>query len=149
MVNKIRTTHVGSLPRTPELLEANNRFSAGDITREQFLEILQNSVDEVVRRQHELGLDIINEGEYGHITSGAVDLSQLDVIYIVRHRHFHEHVEVVVHERVSQHIDAGETGGCVHKPHKAILLLCIEQEPLAGYSADDVVIPLALREDSW
>ena len=31
MVNKIRTTHVGSLPRTPELLEANNRFSAGDI----------------------------------------------------------------------------------------------------------------------
>ena len=23
MVNKIRTTHVGSLPRTPELLEAN------------------------------------------------------------------------------------------------------------------------------
>lgn len=73
MVNKIRTTHVGSLPRTPELLDANKRFSDGDITREQFLEILQNSVDEVVRRQHELGLDIINEGEYGHITSGAVD----------------------------------------------------------------------------
>ncbi|MFR4190539.1 MAG: epoxyalkane--coenzyme M transferase, partial [Corynebacterium variabile] len=73
MVNKIRTTHVGSLPRTPELLEANKTFAAGEITREKFLEILQNSVDEVVARQHNLGLDIINEGEYGHITSGAVD----------------------------------------------------------------------------
>ncbi|AGP30198.1 cobalamin-independent methionine synthase II family protein [Corynebacterium terpenotabidum] len=73
MIDKIRTTHVGSLPRTPELLNANTRFSNGEITREEFLAILQTSVDDVVRRQHELGLDIINEGEYGHITSGAVD----------------------------------------------------------------------------
>lgn len=28
---------------------------------------------DVVKRQLDLGLDIINEGEYGHITSGAVD----------------------------------------------------------------------------
>lgn len=73
MVTKILTTHVGSLPRTPELLDANTRFSAGDIDHETFLEILQSSVDEVVRQQHELGIDIINEGEYGHVTSGAVD----------------------------------------------------------------------------
>jgi len=30
-------------------------------------------VADVVKRQLDLGLDIINEGEYGHITSGAVD----------------------------------------------------------------------------
>ena len=73
MVNKIRTTHVGSLPRTKELLEANLERSAGTISDEKFHEILQRSVADVVKRQVDLGVDIINEGEYGHITSGAVD----------------------------------------------------------------------------
>lgn len=73
MTTRIRTTHVGSLPRTPQLLEANNRRHAGEIGDEEFREILQASVDEVVVRQVELGIDIVNDGEYGHITSGAVD----------------------------------------------------------------------------
>ncbi|WP_369803642.1 cobalamin-independent methionine synthase II family protein [Corynebacterium sp. CNJ-954] len=72
-MTQIRTTHVGSLPRTPELLEANQRRSSGDISQDEFLGILQDGVDKVVRRQVDLGLDIINEGEYGHVTSGAVD----------------------------------------------------------------------------
>lgn len=72
-VDHIRTTHVGSLPRTPELLDANLKRAAGEITEEQFFETLQKSVDEVVKRQVDLGIDIINEGEYGHVTSGAVD----------------------------------------------------------------------------
>lgn len=73
MANKIRTTHVGSLPRTPELLEANHRRAQGALNDKEFHAILERSVDEVVKRQVDLGLDIINEGEYGHITSGAVD----------------------------------------------------------------------------
>lgn len=71
MTNKIRTTHVGSLPRTPELLDANLKRS--ELSDEEFFGILQTAVDEVVRRQVDMGIDIINEGEYGHITSGAVD----------------------------------------------------------------------------
>ncbi|GAB3694348.1 cobalamin-independent methionine synthase II family protein [Corynebacterium nasicanis] len=71
MTNKIRTTHVGSLPRTPELLDANLRRA--ERSDEEFHGILQTAVDEVVRRQVDMGIDIINEGEYGHITSGAVD----------------------------------------------------------------------------
>ncbi|WP_080794128.1 cobalamin-independent methionine synthase II family protein [Corynebacterium pacaense] len=73
MTDHIRTTHVGSLPRTPELLDANLRRSAGEIDEETFHQILQSSVDEVVRRQVDLGIDIVNEGEYGHVTSGSVD----------------------------------------------------------------------------
>ncbi len=69
----IRTTHVGSLPRTPELLDANLRRASGDIGDAEFQTTLQAAVDEVVARQVELGIDIVNEGEYGHITSGAVD----------------------------------------------------------------------------
>lgn len=73
MSNKILTSHVGSLPRTPELLEANERRAAKQIDDKEFFEILQSAVDSVVKRQVDIGLDIINEGEYGHITSGAVD----------------------------------------------------------------------------
>ncbi|MCQ9336406.1 cobalamin-independent methionine synthase II family protein [Corynebacterium phoceense] len=73
MSQKIRTTHVGSLPRTPELLEANLKRSADELTDDEFFAILERAVDEVVQRQVDLGIDIINEGEYGHITSGAVD----------------------------------------------------------------------------
>lgn len=72
-VNKIRTTHVGSLPRTPELLDANLKRAAGELADEQFFEILQTAVNDVVKRQVDMGIDIINEGEYGHITSGAID----------------------------------------------------------------------------
>ncbi|OIR44988.1 cobalamin-independent methionine synthase II family protein [Corynebacterium sp. NML120713] len=71
--HKILTTHVGSLPRTPELLEANQLRSEQQINDEDFKEILERAIDEVVQRQVDLGIDIINEGEYGHITSGAVD----------------------------------------------------------------------------
>ncbi len=67
----IRTTHVGSLPRTPELLEANAHRA--DLPEEQFSRIVQESVDQVVARQHEIGLDIVNDGEYGHAMSASVD----------------------------------------------------------------------------
>lgn len=73
MAQTIRTTHVGSLPRSPELLEANQRRASGDIADAEFHEILEHAVDEVVKRQVEVGLDIVNDGEYGHITSGAID----------------------------------------------------------------------------
>ncbi len=67
----IRTTHVGSLPRTPQLLAAN--ASRAEMGEEAFSVVLQASVDEVVRRQHEIGLSVINDGEYGHIMTGSVD----------------------------------------------------------------------------
>ena len=73
MAQKILPNHVGSLPRTPELLEANQNRASGSVPDEAFCEILEKAVDEVVARQVELGIDIINEGEYGHINSGAID----------------------------------------------------------------------------
>lgn len=69
----VKTTHVGSLPRTPELLAANTQLAAGQITEQEFQEILERASAEVVTKQREIGIDIVNEGEYGHQTSGAVD----------------------------------------------------------------------------
>ncbi|UUX34808.1 cobalamin-independent methionine synthase II family protein [Fundicoccus culcitae] len=71
--NRILTTHVGSLPRTQALIEANKKRYQGNISEDEFNLVIEQSVNEVVKRQKEIGIDIINEGEYGHITSGAVD----------------------------------------------------------------------------
>ncbi len=73
MTNKILTTHVGSLPRTQALLEANKRRTAGTIAEDEFNQIIAESVDQVVKKQKEIGIDQVNDGEYGHVTSGAVD----------------------------------------------------------------------------
>ncbi|ETW94953.1 MAG: hypothetical protein ETSY1_32640 [Candidatus Entotheonella factor] len=55
---RILTTHVGSLVRPPELLTADDK---GD----GFEDFLKASVADVVERQAEIGIDIINDGEYG------------------------------------------------------------------------------------
>ncbi|MFP3463021.1 cobalamin-independent methionine synthase II family protein [Arthrobacter globiformis] len=68
----IRVTHAGSLPRTPELIAANAAKEADGITPE-FLDLLETSVVDIVRRQKDLGIDIPNDGEYGHAMSNTVD----------------------------------------------------------------------------
>lgn len=68
----IRVTHAGSLPRTPELIAANAAKESNGLTPE-FLELLEASVVDVVQRQKDLGIDIPNDGEYGHTMSSTVD----------------------------------------------------------------------------
>ena len=69
----IRVTHAGSLPRTPELIAANEAKEADGITPE-FLDLLESSVVDIVRRQKDLGIDIPNDGEYGHTMASSVGL---------------------------------------------------------------------------
>jgi 5-methyltetrahydropteroyltriglutamate--homocysteine methyltransferase len=52
--DRILTTHVGSLPDVERLDESALGYEAA----------LRRSVDGVVRKQREIGLDVINEGEY-------------------------------------------------------------------------------------
>ncbi|PMB84782.1 epoxyalkane--coenzyme M transferase [Dolosicoccus paucivorans] len=73
MTQKILTTHVGSLPRTPELLKANKQRFANKIDDDTFNQIIEQSIDQVVKKQADIGIDQVNDGEYGHITSGAID----------------------------------------------------------------------------
>lgn len=62
----IRTSHAGSLPRPPELIELNRRRRDGDgVTDEEFEDGLRRAVHDVVARQVELGITIPNDGEYG------------------------------------------------------------------------------------
>jgi 5-methyltetrahydropteroyltriglutamate--homocysteine methyltransferase len=59
---RILTTHAGSLPRPAELDDAVEQRGPGDPV---FNEILTRSVTDVVRKQAELGVDVVNDGEMG------------------------------------------------------------------------------------
>jgi 5-methyltetrahydropteroyltriglutamate--homocysteine methyltransferase len=59
---RILTTHVGSLIRPPELLDALRRRQAGE--DRAWDDAVREAVREVVRRQVEAGIDIPNDGEY-------------------------------------------------------------------------------------
>jgi 5-methyltetrahydropteroyltriglutamate--homocysteine methyltransferase len=64
--DRILTTHTGSLPRPPELAERMLEYSNGTEKNLPGLwEQVAEATGEVVRRQAELGLDIISDGEYG------------------------------------------------------------------------------------
>ncbi|AIY02030.1 hypothetical protein ART_2431 [Arthrobacter sp. PAMC 25486] len=68
----IRTSHAGSLPRTAALLAANEVKEARGVTAE-FEALLEESVIDVVARQKAAGIDIVNDGEFGHAMSDSVD----------------------------------------------------------------------------
>jgi 5-methyltetrahydropteroyltriglutamate--homocysteine methyltransferase len=67
--DRILTTHVGSLPR-PDDLVALYRENAADAV---LLPRLTAAVGEIVARQRQLGIDIVNDGEYGKAMRAAVD----------------------------------------------------------------------------
>src|SRR5207302_6301250 len=63
---RILTTHVGSLPRPPDLLDMMAAKDAGAAFDAQaHATRLRAAVAEIVRKQVELGIDIIDDGEYG------------------------------------------------------------------------------------
>ena len=64
----IKTTHVGSLPRGPELapiLLARDKGEAYDAA--EFDRVVQAAVDEAVRRQVDAGVSIVSDGELGKV----------------------------------------------------------------------------------
>jgi 5-methyltetrahydropteroyltriglutamate--homocysteine methyltransferase len=64
--DRIRTTHVGSLVRPPELVEFMHHIDRGEAYDEDaYQRCLRDSVRDVVARQKEAGVDIPSDGEYG------------------------------------------------------------------------------------
>jgi 5-methyltetrahydropteroyltriglutamate--homocysteine methyltransferase len=62
---RIRTTHVGSIIRPPELLTLAAKADNSAADRKAFDEATRNSIADVVRKQIAAGIDIINDGEHG------------------------------------------------------------------------------------
>lgn len=70
--HRIRTTHVGSLPRTEDvtacLLDREEHGLAGDGAREAFDATMAAAVLDVVRSQVEAGIDLVSDGEFSKIS---------------------------------------------------------------------------------
>jgi 5-methyltetrahydropteroyltriglutamate--homocysteine methyltransferase len=63
---RILTTHVGSLPRPADMLEMLTAKMVGEPVDQQVFEArLPNAVADIVRKQIEHGLDVIDDGEVG------------------------------------------------------------------------------------
>src|SRR6266850_3049082 len=60
-MTRIRTTHTGSLPRPPQILQAvREHFTTGKPMDEA---MLASTVGDIVRRQVEAGIDVVTDGE--------------------------------------------------------------------------------------
>jgi 5-methyltetrahydropteroyltriglutamate--homocysteine methyltransferase len=74
MANRILTTHVGSLPRPAKFSEVSQKRTLGEKFDEAAYEMaLKDAVAEVVRKQKEAGVDLINDGELAHTMGWAYD----------------------------------------------------------------------------
>lgn len=69
-MDRILTSHVGSLIRPPELVAfLRARDEGRPYDEEAFAACLRDSVAEVVRRQAEIGVDVVSDGEFGKTIS--------------------------------------------------------------------------------
>jgi len=72
--DRIITSHVGSLPRPDDLIEANRKREDGEsVDQQAFQALLQTAVNNVVRREKETGIDVPNDGEFGKSMGHAVN----------------------------------------------------------------------------
>ncbi len=63
--DRIRTTHVGSLPRPDALIEVMIAQNEGkNVDDATYNKALADAVDEVVRKQIDLGVDVVDDGEF-------------------------------------------------------------------------------------
>ena len=63
---RILVTHVGSLVRPPELVDFLRKMDNEEpCDRAAFERTLRSAIDDVVRRQAEIGVDIVSDGEFG------------------------------------------------------------------------------------
>ncbi len=74
-VERILTTHAGSLPRPDPLREAWSKPATGPDQERELNRLLQSSVKDVVQAQLSVGVDVPNDGEFGKPMRAASDLA--------------------------------------------------------------------------
>ena len=63
---RILTTHAGSLPRPPDLLEMIRARENGEsVDGQAFAARVRSAVADIVRQQAEAGIDVVSDGEMG------------------------------------------------------------------------------------
>ena len=68
-MSKIKTTHVGSLPRSKELSELLFKKDKKELfDQSQLDKIIENNVNKIVKKQIDIGIDVISDGEMSKIS---------------------------------------------------------------------------------
>ena len=72
--DRILTTHSGSLSRPADLIEINRARAGGESKDEAaYARCLAAAVADVVRKQREVGVDIVDDGEFGKPMAAQYD----------------------------------------------------------------------------
>jgi 5-methyltetrahydropteroyltriglutamate--homocysteine methyltransferase len=58
------TTTIGSFPQTPEVRSWRAKFKKGELTLQQYNDLLQKETEETIRFQEESGIDVLVHGEF-------------------------------------------------------------------------------------
>jgi 5-methyltetrahydropteroyltriglutamate--homocysteine methyltransferase len=70
-VERILTTHTGSLPRPPEVVKLIHAREDRAAERETFEAAIRDAVTAVVAKQKEVGIDVVNDGEFSKVSYAA------------------------------------------------------------------------------
>ncbi len=57
------TTTIGSFPQTAEIRQARRDWKKGDLSEADYIKAMQAEIDDVVKRQEEIGIDVFVHGE--------------------------------------------------------------------------------------
>ena len=57
------TTTIGSFPQTPEVRSWRSKFKKGELSSEQYTDLLKEEIKRTIRIQEEIGLDVLVHGE--------------------------------------------------------------------------------------
>jgi 5-methyltetrahydropteroyltriglutamate--homocysteine methyltransferase len=60
---KFPTTTIGSFPQTKEIRQARAKFTKGELTEQEYEDFLKKEIEQVVRFQEKVGLDLLVHGE--------------------------------------------------------------------------------------
>jgi 5-methyltetrahydropteroyltriglutamate--homocysteine methyltransferase len=88
-----RADHVGSLLRPPEVLDAREQRASGHITDDELRQIEDDAIRAVVRRQEEVGLKSITDGEFRRESWHMDFIYQLGGVTKVQDDTIHVHFE--------------------------------------------------------
>ena len=78
-MSNILTTHVGSLPRSKELSEFLFAKDKGEnFSQSSFDEVLKSNVESVVKKQLDVGIDFVSDGEMSKISYATYIKDRID-----------------------------------------------------------------------
>jgi 5-methyltetrahydropteroyltriglutamate--homocysteine methyltransferase len=79
------TTTIGSFPQTPDVRQARARWRAGKLSDEDYWGFIRERIAEVIRRQEEMGLDVLVHGEYERADMVEYFAEQLEGFVLTEH----------------------------------------------------------------